>query len=131
MSILWAIIATAFLIIPGMAIWFAWLRLRKQDESHVSKPWNILNYATLAFVTAADLYFVSAIVLAFTLWSESFEKWAFYRNENSIFTTSILSALVCGLCVRFGRGVGRKEIARAALLFALLTFIFILIVLPT
>jgi magnesium-transporting ATPase (P-type) len=131
MQIVLAIITTLLLVAPGVAIGFAWRKCSRRSDPSISRTWNTFNIATLSLVTLFDLYLISAMVLTFTRWADSFEHWAFYRYENSVFTMGILGAFVCGVSVRFGRGVCRKEIARAALLFAFMTFIFILIVLPS
>jgi hypothetical protein len=115
------IIGAILLLAPGVSIGIAWPKIRRLTSRHAATKWNSVNLAVLLLLTGGYLYFISAVILLFTPWRESFTHWQLYSNAVAFAEATILVGIVGGALGFCGRGAARVQITFAAILVTLMS----------
>jgi hypothetical protein len=115
-------VAGVFLLAPGLALGRVWMELGNPPVVVPSGIRTRVNKTIAVLFTAGYLYFVSALVLIFSPWRQSFTHWWLYRQAIAFVGADLLVGLAGAAIAFLGRGIARRRIIVTGLLLTLMSF---------
>lgn len=112
------------ILLAGVSLGLAWWKWGHPRTATFERLWSAFNIGSLALITTLYLYFVIGLALVFSPWRNSFEQWLLFRHEYDLIVADIPVGVLVAVLVLWGRGVARMQIAWAAILFTLMSFVF-------